>query len=112
TVEPPAPEAPLKPVFEGIPVYSIGRTGKEHAYVGDTWLLKTDAGGILIDAGGSSSLPFSLARIRAAGVDFKNVRHLLHTHSHGDHCGAAYLWRSMGLQIVAPESASFALSWL
>src|SRR5204863_3445246 len=38
--------------------------------------------------------------------------HLLHTHSHGDHCGAAYLWRSMGLKIVAPESAAFAMSWL
>jgi glyoxylase-like metal-dependent hydrolase (beta-lactamase superfamily II) len=109
--EPPAPEA-AKPVFEGIPVYSVGRTGKEHAYVGDTWLIKTGAGGILVDAGGSSSIPSSLRRISAAGVDPKDVHHLLHTHSHGDHCGAAYLWRSMGLKIVAPESASFALSWL
>ena len=112
STQPPAVETPLKPVYEGIPIYSVGRTGKEHAYVGDTWLVKSESGGILIDAGGSSSIPQTLARIRAAGVDFKNVRHLLHTHSHGDHAGAAYLWRSMGLSIVAPESAAFALSWL
>jgi glyoxylase-like metal-dependent hydrolase (beta-lactamase superfamily II) len=112
TAEPPALSEPLKPVYEGIPVYSVGRTGKEHAYVGDTWLVKTRSGGLLIDAGGSSSIPYSLRKIEAAGVDFKSVRHLLHTHSHGDHSGAAYLWRSMGLQIVAPESAAYALSWL
>lgn len=108
----PKVDSPLKPVYEGIPVYSVGRTGKEHAYVGDTWLVKTPEGGFLVDAGGSSSIPFTVERIRAAGVDLADVHHLLHTHSHGDHAGAAYLWRARGLQIVAPESASFALSWL
>jgi glyoxylase-like metal-dependent hydrolase (beta-lactamase superfamily II) len=112
SAEPPDLPAPFKPVFDGIPVYAVGRTGKEHAYVGDTWLIKTERGAFLIDAGGSSSIPFTLKKIRAAGVDPGSLRHLLHTHSHGDHCGAAYLWRSMGLQIVAPESAAFAMSWL
>jgi glyoxylase-like metal-dependent hydrolase (beta-lactamase superfamily II) len=111
STKPPA-EAPLKPVYEGIPVYSAGRVGKEHAYVGDTWFVKTAEGGFLVDAGGSSSLPFSLAKIRAAGGDPDRIRQLLHTHSHGDHSGAAYLWRARGLQIVAPESASLALAWL
>jgi glyoxylase-like metal-dependent hydrolase (beta-lactamase superfamily II) len=108
----PPKEASPKPVFEGLSIYQVGRTGKEHAYVGDTWLVKTEAGGFLVDAGGSSSIPFTLARIRAAGVDTTKVGYLLHTHSHGDHAGAAYLWRAMGLKIVAPESAAFALSWL
>jgi len=112
STDPPAVEAPLKPVFEGLPIYSVGRTGKEHAYVGDTWLIKTGEGGLLVDAGGSSSIPHTLARIRAAGVEGAKVGHLLHTHSHGDHAGAAYLWRSRGLKVVAPESAAFALSWL
>lgn len=112
STDPPAVEAPLKPVFDGIPVYSVGRTGKEHAYVGDTWLVKTAAGGFLVDAGGSSSIPSSIARIRAAGADLDRIGHLLHTHSHGDHAGAAYLWRARGLKVVAPESAAFALSWV
>lgn len=108
----PPEEKPQKPVFEGVPVYSAGRVGKEHAYVGDTWFVKTAEGGFLVDAGGSSSIPHSLAKIRAAGGDPDKLRVLLHTHSHGDHAGAAYLWRARGLKIVAPESAALALSWL
>jgi glyoxylase-like metal-dependent hydrolase (beta-lactamase superfamily II) len=102
----------MKPVFEGVPVWAVGRVGPEHAYVGDTWLVKVDAGGFLIDAGGTSGIPLTLQKIRAAGVDPRMVRHLLHTHSHGDHAGGAYLWRAMGLRIVAPESAALATTWL
>jgi glyoxylase-like metal-dependent hydrolase (beta-lactamase superfamily II) len=36
----------------------------------------------------------------------------LHTHSHGDHAGGAYLWRAGGAKIVAPKSAEFTLTWL
>lgn len=111
STEPP-PQAPLKPVFEGVPVYSVGRTGKEHAYVGDTWFVKTAGGGFLVDAGGSSSIPSTVAKIRAAGGDADRIGFLLHTHSHGDHAGAAYLWRARGLRIVAPRSAEFSLAWL
>jgi glyoxylase-like metal-dependent hydrolase (beta-lactamase superfamily II) len=103
---------PIQRVFEEVPIYQVGRTGPEHAYVGDTWLIKTDQGGLLIDTGGTSSIPATLQRIRSAGVDFKDVHFLLHTHSHGDHCGAGYLWRALGLKTVAPESANFTLAWL
>src|SRR5579862_2061992 len=95
TKDPPA-EAPLKPVYEGIPVYSVGRTGKEHAYVGDTWFVKNASGGFLVDAGGASAIPSTIARIRAAGGDVDRIGELLHTHSHGDHAGAAYLWQARG----------------
>lgn len=108
---PPSP-GPLKPVFEGLPVFSVGRVGPEHAYVGDMWLVKTAEGGFLVDAGGASSLPATLQRIRAAGVDPAEVRWLLHSHSHGDHSGAGYLWRAMGLRVVAPETAALTLGWL
>jgi glyoxylase-like metal-dependent hydrolase (beta-lactamase superfamily II) len=110
--EAPLLQEPLKPVFKGVPVYSVGRVGPEAAYVGDMWLIKSPQGGILVDAGGISSLPFTWAKMRAAGVEPNQVRYLMHTHSHGDHTGAGYLWRAMGLKVVAPESAAFALSWL
>lgn len=103
---------PLKPVFDEVPIYSVGRVGPEHAYVGDMWLIKTSQGGILVDAGGSSSIPFTWAKMKAAGIEREQVRYLMHTHSHGDHTGAGYLWRAMGLKIVAAESAAFTLSWL
>jgi glyoxylase-like metal-dependent hydrolase (beta-lactamase superfamily II) len=110
--EPASLQEPLKPVFAEVPVYSVGRTGPEHAYVGDMWLIKTSQGGILVDAGGTSSITFTAEKMKAAGVDPKQVPCLLQTHSHGDHVGGGYLWRSMGLKIVAAESADFTMNWL
>src|SRR5262249_19447620 len=76
---------PLRPVFEGVPIYSVGRVGTEHAYVGDIWLIKTSEGGILVDTGGCSGIPYTWQRLKAAGIDPKDVRYVLLSHSHGDH---------------------------
>jgi glyoxylase-like metal-dependent hydrolase (beta-lactamase superfamily II) len=57
-------------------------------------------------------VPSTLQKIRATGIDPSKVRHLLHTHSHGDHSGGAYLWRAQGLKIVAPETNALATTWL
>ena len=98
------------PVFKDVPVYRVGRTGPEHAYVGDIWLIKTTEGGILVDTGGVSAQAATRERIRAAGIDPKDIRYVLLSHSHGDHAGAAYLWRSAGAKVVAPASAAFAVT--
>jgi len=100
------------PVVPGVPIYNLGRLGQEHAYVGDTWLIRTDQGAMLVDTGGASALADSCERIKAIGVDPQDVRYLLQTHTHGDHCGAAYLWRTIGAKIVAPDAAVFTTSWL
>jgi glyoxylase-like metal-dependent hydrolase (beta-lactamase superfamily II) len=109
-VEP--PQSPLEPVFDDVPIYQVGRVGPEDAYVGDMWLIRTSQGGILVDANGTSSIPLTWAKMRAAGVEPSQVRYLMHTHSHGDHIGAGYLWRAMGLDVVAAASAAFPLSWV
>jgi glyoxylase-like metal-dependent hydrolase (beta-lactamase superfamily II) len=103
---------PIRPVFEGVPIYSVGRVGTEHAYVGDIWLIKAKEGGILVDTGGTSAIPYTWQRMRAAGIDPKEVRYVLLSHSHGDHAGAAYLWRTQGAKIVAPATAAFTVTWL
>jgi glyoxylase-like metal-dependent hydrolase (beta-lactamase superfamily II) len=103
---------PLKPVFEGVPIYSVGRVGTEHAYVGDIWLIRTPQGGILVDTGGTSALPSTWQRMKAAGIDPKDVRYVLLSHSHGDHAGAAYLWRTQGARLVAPATAALTVTWL
>src|SRR5262249_50509247 len=107
----PPSKQPLAPVFEGAPIYSVGRVGKEHAYVGDIWLIKTQEGSILVDCGGTSGIPLTWQRMRAAGVDPKEVRYVLLSHSHGDHVGAAHLWRAQGAKVVAPAAAAFTVTW-
>ena len=82
-------DKPLKPVFEELPVYSVGRVGPEHAYVGDTWLIKTDRGrhprrrrrhvGHPAHAGAD---PRRRASTRG------DIRYVLLSHSHGDHANA------------------------
>jgi glyoxylase-like metal-dependent hydrolase (beta-lactamase superfamily II) len=105
-----APGREFGPVFKDVPVYAVGRTGPEHAYVGDSWLIKTAEGGILVDTGGVSAQAATRERIRAAGLDPKDIRYVLLSHSHGDHAGAAYLWRAAGAKVVAPASAAFAVT--
>jgi glyoxylase-like metal-dependent hydrolase (beta-lactamase superfamily II) len=108
--ESPIEKSPLAEVVPGVPVFNVGRVGAEHAYVGDMWLIKSGSNGILVDAAGTSSLPRSQARMRAAGVE--KLTHVIQTHSHGDHAGGTYLWRAMGAEIVAPKSAALATTWL
>jgi glyoxylase-like metal-dependent hydrolase (beta-lactamase superfamily II) len=108
--ESPVAKPPFAEVIPGVPVFNVGRVGREHAYVGDIWLIKSGTNGILVDAAGTSSLPRSLARLKAAGVG--RVTHVIQTHSHGDHAGGTYLWRAMGAKIVAPKSAALTTTWL
>jgi glyoxylase-like metal-dependent hydrolase (beta-lactamase superfamily II) len=108
---PPAKE-PTQPVIDGVPIFSVGRVGTEHAYVGDIWLIKTKEGGIIVDTGGTSGIPYTWQRMKAAGIDPKEIRYVLLSHSHGDHAGAAYLWRTQGAKVVAPATAAFTVTWL
>ena len=110
-MEIPSPPKPPSEVVPGLPIFQGGRIpGGEHAYVGDIWMIKTGLKAVLIDAGGTSGYAHSQARLRALGVD--QVTHVLQTHSHGDHCGGAYLWRAAGGKIVAPKAAALPMMWL
>ncbi len=109
----PQPAAePAKPVFADVPIFSVGRVGTEHAYVGDMWLIKADGGALMVDGGGTSGIPLTWQRMRAAGVEPDQLRYILLSHSHGDHAGAMYLWRTAGAKTVAPESAALTMNWL
>jgi glyoxylase-like metal-dependent hydrolase (beta-lactamase superfamily II) len=102
---------PTAEVVPGVPIYQGGRIpGGEHAYVGDIWVIKSGNKGVIVDAGGTSGFSITETRLKALGIE--QVTHVLHTHSHGDHAGGAYLWRARGAQIVAAKPAAFALTWL
>lgn len=54
-----------------------------------TYLVETEDGLGLVDCGPSSCLPALEAALTARGVSFGDLRHLLLTHVHLDHAGAA-----------------------
>ena len=62
-------------------------------FVGNTWvsvyLLDTPEGLILIDCAYEENLYLLIDSIRGLGFDPKDIRHLLISHGHFDHCGAA-----------------------
>ena len=110
TEVPPLAQPPSE-VVAGLPIFQGGRIPQsEHAYVGDIWIIQTGRNAVLVDAGGLSGFSITQARLRKLGIE--QVTHVLHTHSHGDHCGGAYLWRVAGAQIVGPKSAALGLTWL
>jgi glyoxylase-like metal-dependent hydrolase (beta-lactamase superfamily II) len=109
--DPPPLTKPPAEVVAGLPIYQGGRIPRgEHAYVGDIWVIKSGSKVVIVDAGGLSGVPLTQARLRALGVE--QVTHVLLTHTHGDHCGGAYLWRAAGAEMVGPKPAAFALTWL
>ena len=62
-------------------------------FVGNTWvsvyLIDTPEGPILIDCAYEENLYLLIDSIRGLGFDPKDIRHLLISHGHFDHCGAA-----------------------
>lgn len=98
-------------VVPGLPIFQGGRIPQsEHAYVGDIWIIKSAGHAVIVDAGGLSGFSITQARLKALGIE--RVTHVLQTHSHGDHCGGAYLFRAAGAKIVGPKSAAMPLTWL
>jgi glyoxylase-like metal-dependent hydrolase (beta-lactamase superfamily II) len=61
--------------------------GREHAI--GVYLVETDDGPALFDCGPSSTLPALEAGLAARGLALDDVRHLLLSHIHLDHAGAA-----------------------
>jgi glyoxylase-like metal-dependent hydrolase (beta-lactamase superfamily II) len=70
-----------------IELLDLGFLGEE-GLIG-TYLLDLDAGPTLVDCGPSSTLPALEAGLAGVGVSVEELRHLLLTHIHLDHAGAA-----------------------
>jgi glyoxylase-like metal-dependent hydrolase (beta-lactamase superfamily II) len=83
-----------------LPIHTIdlelmGSTGVVAAY-----FMPSDAGHIIVDCGPSSTLPALKRGVERLGFDFADVRHLLLTHIHLDHAGAAgTLAKDHGVQV-------------
>lgn len=68
--------------------------------------METSEGLLLLEAGPENSFPQVVAGLQGFGHDFRAVRHVLLTHIHLDHAGAAWRWASLGATIyVHPRGA-------
>src|SRR5277367_6380325 len=87
----------------------------EICYVGTEdlgiYLIKTNAGDILIDGGYEQTAPQILANLKTLGVGPKNIRILLNSHAHRDHAGGlAALKTITGAKLVAGRVAAAELA--
>lgn len=64
-----------------------------------SYLVVGSAGPVLVETGPGSTLPTLRARLAAAGYGPADIRHVLVTHIHLDHAGAAGWWAQQGAQI-------------
>lgn len=60
-------------------------------------------GPVLVESGPGSTLPSLLARLAEHGVEAEEVRHVLVTHIHLDHAGAAGWWAERGATVYVHE---------
>lgn len=68
------------------------------------FLVETAAGPVLIETGPHSTFPVLKAGIQALGYQPEQVKHVLLTHIHLDHAGAAWNFAQMGANIYLHEA--------
>ncbi len=71
-----------------------------------SYLVRGGDGPVLVETGPASTLPTLVARLAGHGVRPEEVRHVLVTHIHLDHAGAAGWWARQGATVyVHPRGA-------
>lgn len=65
-----------------------------------SYLIRHSTGAVLVESGPGSSLPALSSSLAAYGLTLRDVTHVLLTHIHLDHAGAAGMLASQGAQIV------------
>ena len=68
---------------------------------GNTFMVVTDEGNVIIDTSGAAAAPRHKQLLQA--VDDGPVRYIILTHGHGDHTGGVALWREPQTRIIAQE---------
>ncbi|MCA9983832.1 MAG: MBL fold metallo-hydrolase [Anaerolineales bacterium] len=75
--------------------------GRERATA--VYLVAGPAGPLLIETGPGSTLPYVLTGLKQHGYEPADIQHVLVTHIHLDHAGAAGWWARQGAQIYVHE---------
>jgi len=76
---------------------------------GNTFLVVTPEGNVVIDTSLSLFAPAHVAALRA--IDDGPVRYIILTHGHSDHTGGVGLWREDGTQVIAQREQAELLDY-
>lgn len=84
-------------------VYQI--SGVAYGTNSNTFLIDTEKGWVLIDAGfGEFQLGVMRKNLEALKVDFRDIRQVLLTHAHFDHAGNARFFQNLGIEVSIGEN--------
>jgi metallo-beta-lactamase class B len=113
-----AAAAPLTPLDDSAKAMNAPiapfRISDEITYVGTAdmgiYLIRTNAGDILMDGGFEETVPQILANLKTIGVDPKDIRILLNSHAHYDHAGGlAALKQITGAKLIVSRASAVEL---
>src|SRR5260370_5508351 len=96
---------PVSPIREGLDrTEAVKITDNIYQAVGfgNTFLVTTPAGNVIIDTCNTVAAPLhrKLLKARSTGP----VKYIILTHGHGDHTGGVDLWKEPGTQIIAQKN--------
>lgn len=80
-----------------IKIIDLEFMGESHAIA--TYLIPSNDGLILIETGPETTFKHLTERVQSLGYDWKNIKHVLLTHIHFDHAGAAWKFAENGAKI-------------
>lgn len=69
----------------------------------NTFYIEGDAGGLLVDTDYADTLFAFYKAIKAAGIRVTDIRYVLATHYHPDHCGLVSELIKQGVQLLLPD---------
>src|SRR5579863_2520031 len=69
---------------------------------GNTFLVTTPAGNVIIDTSNAGTAPLHVNLLKARSA--APVKYIILTHGHGDHTGGVALWKEPGTEVIAQKN--------
>jgi glyoxylase-like metal-dependent hydrolase (beta-lactamase superfamily II) len=98
-------ENPLTPLREGLDrkeAVKITDNIYQAVGFGNTFLVTTPAGNVIIDTSNLLTAPLHVKLLKARSA--APVKYIILTHGHGDHTGGVALWKEPGTQVIAQKN--------
>src|ERR1700679_2851383 len=96
---------PLSPLREGLDrkeALQITENIYQAVGFGNTFLVTTPEGNVIIDTSSVLSAPLHVKLLKARSA--APVKYIILTHGHGDHTGGVALWKEAGTQVIAQRN--------